>query len=81
MSFIVSAFLSRLPEVVRRMQKSAVCLGKLEGEDSKYTSRFFEAQWSRQREVQQNVISANTQKLKARMGILMDLEEELLEAR
>lgn len=73
--------ISRVLEVLRRMAAAKEQLASLEGRDSKYTVAFFSQRWDRQREVQQDTISANSQKLKDRMNVLMDLEEKLLESR
>lgn len=70
-----------ISEVERRLSKATAALTKLATADAKYTILFFEQQWARQQEVQKNVISATTRRLKERMGVLMDLEEELVEAR
>lgn len=73
--------ISRTLEVFKRLAGAEDKLTALLAEDSKYTIEFFSDQWTRQREAQQNTISANTKKLRERMNLLMDLEEKLLESR
>lgn len=65
----------------KRLVKSKASLKNLENTNPKYTKAFFEQQWQRQKQVQNNVISSTTRRLKERMGVLLDLEEELIEDR
>lgn len=70
-----------ITNVEKRLVKSKASLKNLENTNPKYTKALFEQQWQRQKQVQNNVISSTTRRLKERMGVLLDLEEELIEAR
>lgn len=70
-----------ITNVEDRLAKSSACLLSLADTDPKYTVELFSQKWERQRHVQQNVISVTQRRLKERMGVLLDLEEELIEAR
>lgn len=71
----------RTEDSSRRLTNAQAILQKLRGIDEKYTVDFFANQWAQQKAVQQDVMSATQQKLKKRIGVLLDLEEGLLEAR
>lgn len=78
---VAKSMRQRTEESQKRLTDAHTALQKLQGTDSKYTLGFFAHQWERQKVVQQDVISATEQKLKKRVGVLLDLEEELLNAR
>lgn len=46
-----------------------------------HTSVYFEEQWNRQREMQLKAITVNAKEKRERLTVLLQLEEELLEAR
>ncbi|EGG12986.1 uncharacterized protein MELLADRAFT_101385 [Melampsora larici-populina 98AG31] len=77
----MTGVLSWINTVEKRLVKSSVILAELPKSDPKYTIEYFEQQWERQRLIQQNVINATTRRLKEQMGVLLDLEEDLIEAR
>lgn len=73
--------LKRTKHSAQQLKDAQDELRRLHSSNNKYTVEFFAAQWARQKFVQQDVISATQKKLKKRVGVLLDLEEELLEAR
>ncbi|EGF97747.1 uncharacterized protein MELLADRAFT_114116 [Melampsora larici-populina 98AG31] len=77
----MSGVLSWTNNVEKRLAKSSSMLSDLAKLDPKYTTNYFEQQWARKRHIQRNVINATTRRLKERMGVLLDLEEDLIEAR
>ncbi|EGG11550.1 uncharacterized protein MELLADRAFT_102584 [Melampsora larici-populina 98AG31] len=77
----VLGVLSWTTKVETRLIKSSAMLSDLAKSDRKYTTNFFEQQWERQQNIQQNIINAPTRRLKERMSVLLDLEEDLIEAR
>lgn len=47
----------------------------------KYTREYFENQWNRQRDLQSKAISESVQDRTERLGVLLELEEQLFDAR
>ncbi|EGG08671.1 uncharacterized protein MELLADRAFT_104868 [Melampsora larici-populina 98AG31] len=63
------------------LQESEGSLSKLVAANATHTTDYFQAQWVRQRELQLKAINVQAKEKRARVKVLVKLEEELLEAR
>ncbi|KAH9822477.1 hypothetical protein DFH28DRAFT_881650 [Melampsora americana] len=57
------------------------CLAKLLQKNRSHTTAYFRAQWTRQRELQLKAINVKTKEKRARVEVLVQLEEDLIQAR
>lgn len=56
-------------------------LSRLQQRNPMHTTAYFEAQWTRQRELQLKAINVTAKEKRARLEVLVQLEEDLIEAR
>ncbi|EGF97296.1 uncharacterized protein MELLADRAFT_70083 [Melampsora larici-populina 98AG31] len=63
------------------LHKAKSALAKHQQANQMHTYDYFEAQWARQRELQLQAINVRTKEKRARLEVLVRLEEQLLEAR
>lgn len=67
-------------EIGRRLASSEAVLARLRSSKG-YDESYFSNQWDRQRRLQQSAISQKAIDLRNKLGVLMKLEEELIETR
>lgn len=67
-------------EIVSRLAVSEGVLAKLKASHG-YEEPYFCEQWERQRKLQLSAISQNAQQKRKKLGVLLKLEEELIETR
>lgn len=68
-------------EVISRLETAQSSLANLLQKREKYTTEYFASQWARQRELQGKAISQNLKDRRQRLQVLLQLEEQLLDAR
>lgn len=71
---------THLARAKERLNSSTVKLLELQVRFG-YTTEYFSEQWKNQRRAQMDVISVTAQRKRERMKVLLELEEELIEAR
>lgn len=68
-------------EVEKRLVSATSTLEELARENTQHDRQYFQAQWERQKRLQGEAISTSAKERRARLVVLMELEEELLAAR
>lgn len=68
-------------EVEKRLVAATAILEDLARKCPQHDYQYFEAQWERQKRLQSEAISTSAKERRARLVVLMELEEELLAAR
>ncbi|KAH9812739.1 hypothetical protein DFH28DRAFT_1129505 [Melampsora americana] len=76
-----SSMTTRLKDVHQRLDKANNCLAKIQAQHPTHTLEYTKAQWTRQREKQALIISETKADKREQIGVLIELEEDLLEAR
>lgn len=71
----------RRAEVEKRLVSANKTLEELHSKCPLHDIGFFETQWERQKRLQSEAISERAQERRARLEVLLELEEELLAAR
>lgn len=71
---------ARGQEIGRRLAASEAILAKLRASHG-YDEAYFSEQWDRQRKLQLNAISQNAKEKRKTLGVLLKLEEKLIETR
>lgn len=68
-------------EIEKRLLVATSLLQDLAQKCPQHDIHYFEAQWERQKRLQSEAISISAKERRARLVVLMELEEELLAAR
>lgn len=77
----VTAMIRRCTDVLSRLESAQTSLSDLLKRRPKYTREYFADQWGRQRMLQGTAISKDVQDRTERLGVLLQLEEQLFDAR
>lgn len=76
----VRSAIHRGTEVKKRLDEALVSLKDIEEKNPHHTFGYMQAQWSRQKEMQALIISETAADKREQVLVLIELEEELLEA-
>ncbi|EGG04810.1 uncharacterized protein MELLADRAFT_108173 [Melampsora larici-populina 98AG31] len=76
----VSFMLAQTKKYQAELKETKASLAKLVAQDPAHTAEYFQIQWDRQRALQLEAISVQTKEKRDRLGVLLTLEEELLDA-